>query len=150
MESVGDAGWLMTTWVMFFGARTMILLDPFPPIMMNVLTVGAVLIVLSIVFPLSKFKKHGVNLIVLPLDIVGNFVDVVSYVRLFAVGMATSMPPHNLMEVCQGIISTIEDPEISVEELMEIIKGPDFPTGGIITDTSGIYKAMLLDRETLQ
>jgi len=56
-----------------------------------------------------------------------------------AVGMATSMAPHNLMEVCQGIISTIDNPSISIEELMEIIKGPDFPTGGIITDTNGIY-----------
>jgi DNA gyrase subunit A len=58
-----------------------------------------------------------------------------------AVGMATSMPPHNLREVCQGIIATIDDPEISIEELMEIIKGPDFPTGGIITDSNGIYNA---------
>jgi len=58
-----------------------------------------------------------------------------------AVGMATSMAPHNLMEVCQGIISTIDDPEISIEELIEIVKGPDFPTGGIITNTSGIYNA---------
>ncbi len=58
-----------------------------------------------------------------------------------AVGMATAMPPHNLMEVCQGIISTIENPEISLEELMEIIKGPDFPTGGIITDMYGVYSA---------
>ncbi|MFW9946703.1 MAG: DNA gyrase subunit A [Candidatus Odinarchaeota archaeon] len=58
-----------------------------------------------------------------------------------AVGMATSMPPHNLREVCNGIIATINDPEISIEELMEIIKGPDFPTGGIITDTNGIYNA---------
>ncbi|MHA1491263.1 MAG: DNA gyrase subunit A [Promethearchaeota archaeon] len=58
-----------------------------------------------------------------------------------AVGMATSMPPHNLMEICQGIISTIDNPDISLEELMEIIKGPDFPTGGIITNTSGIYNA---------
>ncbi|MFX0012379.1 MAG: DNA topoisomerase (ATP-hydrolyzing) subunit A, partial [Candidatus Hermodarchaeota archaeon] len=58
-----------------------------------------------------------------------------------AVGMATSMPPHNLTEVCNGIIATIEDSEISIEELMEIIKGPDFPTGGIITDTTGIYDA---------
>ncbi|MHA1805547.1 MAG: DNA gyrase subunit A [Promethearchaeota archaeon] len=58
-----------------------------------------------------------------------------------AVGMATSMPPHNLMEICQGIISTIDNPDISVEELMEIIKGPDFPTGGIITNTNGIYNA---------
>jgi DNA gyrase subunit A len=58
-----------------------------------------------------------------------------------AVGMATSMPPHNLTEVCKGIIATIEDPEISVQELMEIIKGPDFPTGGIITNANGIYNA---------
>ena len=58
-----------------------------------------------------------------------------------AVGMATSMPPHNLTEVCDGIIATIDDPEISIEELMEIIKGPDFPTGGIITDANGIYDA---------
>jgi len=58
-----------------------------------------------------------------------------------AVGMATSMPPHNLREVCDGIIATIEDPEISIEELMQFIKGPDFPTGGIIHGTSGIYNA---------
>ena len=58
-----------------------------------------------------------------------------------AVGMATSMPPHNLIEVCQGIMATVDDPEISVEELMEIIKGPDFPTGGTIINTNGIYTA---------
>ena len=58
-----------------------------------------------------------------------------------AVGMATSMPPHNLREVCDGIVATIDDPEISIEELMEFIKGPDFPTGGIIHGTSGIYNA---------
>ncbi|MFX1556411.1 MAG: DNA gyrase subunit A [Promethearchaeota archaeon] len=58
-----------------------------------------------------------------------------------AVGMATSMPPHNLGEICEGIIATIDDPEISIEELMEFIKGPDFPTGGIITDANGIYNA---------
>jgi len=58
-----------------------------------------------------------------------------------AVGMATSMPPHNLNEICLGISATIDDPEISIQELMEIIKGPDFPTGGIISDTNGIYNA---------
>ena len=58
-----------------------------------------------------------------------------------AVGMATSMPPHNLIEICTGIVATIDNPDISIEELMEIIKGPDFPTGGIITDTSGAYNA---------
>ncbi len=58
-----------------------------------------------------------------------------------AVGMATSMPPHNLNEVCKGIIATLDDPEISIQELMEIIKAPDFPTGGIITDLNGVYNA---------
>ncbi|MFW9901300.1 MAG: DNA topoisomerase (ATP-hydrolyzing) subunit A, partial [Candidatus Thorarchaeota archaeon] len=58
-----------------------------------------------------------------------------------AVGMATSMAPHNLTEVCNAIIATIDEPDISIEELMEIIKGPDFPTGGIITDINGIYNA---------
>jgi DNA gyrase subunit A len=66
-----------------------------------------------------------------------------------AVGMATSMPPHNLTEVCNGIIAAIDDPEISIEELMEIIKGPDFPTGGIITDTNGIYNAYTTGNGTI-
>jgi len=58
-----------------------------------------------------------------------------------AVGMATSMAPHNLTEVCLGVIAQIDVPDVSVEELMEIIQGPDFPTGGVITDTNGIYNA---------
>jgi DNA gyrase subunit A len=66
-----------------------------------------------------------------------------------AVGMATSMAPHNLLEVCQGIISTIDNPDISVIELMEIIKGPDFPTGGIITNTTGIYNAYSTGQGTI-
>ncbi|MFX1575225.1 MAG: DNA gyrase subunit A [Promethearchaeota archaeon] len=66
-----------------------------------------------------------------------------------AVGMATSMAPHNLTEVCNGIIATIDDPEISIEELMEIIKGPDFPTGGLITDTNGIYNAYTTGNGTI-
>ncbi len=58
-----------------------------------------------------------------------------------AVGMATTMAPHNLTEVCTAIIATIDDPSISIEELMELIKGPDFPTGGIISGTNGVYNA---------
>ena len=58
-----------------------------------------------------------------------------------AVGMATNMLPHNLGEVIDGIIATINNPEISIEELMEFIKAPDFPTGGIIYGTKGIYDA---------
>lgn len=58
-----------------------------------------------------------------------------------AVGMATNMAPHNLSEVCEGIIAYIENNEITVEELMEHVKGPDFPTGGIIYGVEGIRSA---------
>ncbi|MFX0016329.1 MAG: DNA gyrase subunit A [Promethearchaeota archaeon] len=58
-----------------------------------------------------------------------------------AVGMATSMPPHNLTEVLNGVIATIKNPEISTEQLMKHIPGPDFPTGGVIFGTSGIKRA---------
>src|SRR3989339_232563 len=55
-----------------------------------------------------------------------------------AVGMATNIPPHNLTEVCDAIVECINKPGSTIEELHEIVKGPDFPTGGIITGTSGI------------
>ncbi|MBR5034813.1 MAG: DNA gyrase subunit A, partial [Bacteroidales bacterium] len=58
-----------------------------------------------------------------------------------AVGMATNMPPHNLTEVCNAVCAYIDNPEITVEELMEHIKGPDFPTGGIIQGLQGIKDA---------
>ena len=58
-----------------------------------------------------------------------------------AVGMATNVPPHNLGEVVDGAIMTIEDPQVSVKELMTAIKGPDFPTGGIICGRAGIRSA---------
>jgi DNA gyrase subunit A len=55
-----------------------------------------------------------------------------------AVGMATEIPPHNLTEVCNGIIRLIEEPDVSIDKLIEIIPGPDFPTGGIICGKTGI------------
>lgn len=58
-----------------------------------------------------------------------------------AVGMATNIPPHNLNEVCDGVIKIIENPELTDEELMSIIKGPDFPTGGMILGKEGIKEA---------
>ncbi len=58
-----------------------------------------------------------------------------------AVGMATNIPPHNLGEVIDGCIAYIDNPDIDVDGLMQIIKGPDFPTGGIILGNSGIKKA---------
>jgi DNA gyrase subunit A len=63
-----------------------------------------------------------------------------------AVGMATNIPPHNLGEVADGIISLIDNPEIDITGLMEVLKGPDFPTGGIICGMSGIVSAYHLGR----
>lgn len=58
-----------------------------------------------------------------------------------AVGMSTSIPPHNLNEVVDAIVAYIDNPDITIDELMEHIKGPDFPTGGIIVGVEGIRKA---------
>ncbi len=63
-----------------------------------------------------------------------------------AVGMATNIPPHNLSEVIDGIIAVIDDPMIELDELMNYIKGPDFPTGGIIMGLSGIRAAYTTGR----
>ncbi len=66
-----------------------------------------------------------------------------------AVGMATSIPPHNLREVCNAIIKVIDDPEVSIPELCEIIPGPDFPTGGMICGRYGIRQAYATGRSTI-
>ena len=58
-----------------------------------------------------------------------------------AVGMATNIPPHNLGEVCDGVFALIDNPDITIEELMQYIKGPDFPTGGLILGRQGLYDA---------
>lgn len=58
-----------------------------------------------------------------------------------AVGMATNIPPHNLGEIIDGLVFLLENPEATVEDLMSFIKGPDFPTGGVIHGTSGIREA---------
>ena len=63
-----------------------------------------------------------------------------------AVGMATNIPPHNLREVVDGCIALIDDPEIDLAGLMDYIKGPDFPTGGIIMGRSGIRAAYATGR----
>lgn len=63
-----------------------------------------------------------------------------------AVGMATNIPPHNLREVCEGIVRLIENPNITVGELMESIPGPDFPTAGFILGKKGIVDAYTTGR----
>ena len=58
-----------------------------------------------------------------------------------AVGMATNIPPHNLTEICQGIIHLLDNSDATVDDLMQFVEGPDFPTGGIIYDASEIKRA---------
>lgn len=66
-----------------------------------------------------------------------------------AVGMATNIPPHNLSEIVDGIVAVIDDPMIELDELMTYIKGPDFPTGGLIMGLSGIRAAYTTGRGRL-
>ena len=66
-----------------------------------------------------------------------------------AVGMATNIPPHNLGEVIDGCVAYIDNHEITIQEIMEKLKGPDFPTGGIILGNSGIKKAYETGRGTI-
>jgi DNA gyrase subunit A len=67
-----------------------------------------------------------------------------------AVGMATNIPPHNLGEVCDAVSALIDNPEIEIKDLMKYVKGPDFPTGGIIRGKEGIKSAYLTGRGLLK
>ncbi|GAV22102.1 DNA gyrase subunit A [Carboxydothermus pertinax] len=67
-----------------------------------------------------------------------------------AVGMATNIPPHNLQEVIDGVIKMIDNPEVTIEELIKIIKGPDFPTGGKIMGRQGIRQAYATGRGSVK
>ncbi len=67
-----------------------------------------------------------------------------------AVGMATNIPPHNITEIINAFIKFIENKKISIKKLMKYIKGPDFPTGGIIENNKGIYKAYKTGKGTIK
>jgi len=85
-----------------------------------------------------NFDEHEMEPIVLPARFPNLLVNGSTGI---AVGMATNIPPHNLREVIEGVILLIEKPEATVEELMTVIKGPDFPTYGTILGVSGIRDA---------
>ncbi|NSW93010.1 MAG: DNA gyrase subunit A [Firmicutes bacterium] len=85
-----------------------------------------------------NFDEHEMEPTVLPSRFPNLLVNGSSGI---AVGMATNIPPHNLGEVIDGIIAVIDNPEITIDELNKIIKGPDFPTGGIIMGKQGIRDA---------
>lgn len=67
-----------------------------------------------------------------------------------AVGMATNIPPHNLCEVIDGVIHLIDNPDADISELMNFVKGPDFPTGGTIYGMNGIYEAYMTGKGKIQ
>jgi DNA gyrase subunit A len=67
-----------------------------------------------------------------------------------AVGMATNIPPHNLSEICDAVVAVIKNPELTVDELLEIVPGPDFPTAGFICGRAGIRQAYRTGRGILQ
>lgn len=85
-----------------------------------------------------NFDEHEMEPIVLPARFPNLLVNGTTGI---AVGMATSIPPHNLTEVIDGVVMLIEKPDVTVDELMTAIKGPDFPTAGMILGTSGIREA---------
>jgi len=66
-----------------------------------------------------------------------------------AVGMATSIPPHNLGEICDCLVRIIDVPDVSIDELLEICPGPDFPTGGVVCGSSGIRRGYHTGRSTI-
>ncbi len=66
-----------------------------------------------------------------------------------AVGMSTSIPPHNISEICDAIIAYVNNPDITIAQLMEIVPGPDFPTGGIICNQDALYQAYSTGRGNL-
>lgn len=66
-----------------------------------------------------------------------------------AVGMATSIPPHNLGEVCRALVALIDNPALSMAELLEIVPGPDFPTGGIVMGRESLIRGYLTGRSTI-
>jgi DNA gyrase subunit A len=92
---------------------------------------------------IANFDETTVEPVVLPTRVPNLLVNGSSGI---AVGMATNIPPHNLAEITDGLVMLLENPEASIPELMTVVKGPDFPTGGVIHGTEGIAGAYAYGR----
>src|SRR5207237_286004 len=99
---------------------------------------------------MGKFHPHGDSAIydtlVLPTRIPNLLVNGSTGI---AVGMATNIPPHNLTEVVGGLLALIDNPAMTIEQLMQIVKGPDFPTAAYIYGAGGIREAYTTGRGTI-
>lgn len=92
---------------------------------------------------IPTYDERGVEPTVLP----SKFPNLlVNGTQGIAVGMATSMPPNNLREVCDALVKVIEEPDVTLDELLEICQGPDFPTGGLICGRAGIRRGYFTGR----
>ncbi|MEX0716541.1 MAG: DNA gyrase subunit A [Planctomycetaceae bacterium] len=92
------------------------------------------------------YDQRGVEPVVLPARFPNLLVNGSSGI---AVGMATNIPPHNLDEVCAAVVKLIDDPECTIDDLLEVLPGPDFPTGGVICGRLGIRQGYMTGRSTL-
>jgi V/A-type H+-transporting ATPase subunit I len=88
LRALAQLGWVLITWASFFLASTMVLSEAFPPFAGFFIVIG-ILLVLLFQTPLNKIKQEWISLATLPLDVISDFVDLMSYIRLFAVGTAT-------------------------------------------------------------
>ncbi len=95
---------------------------------------------------LPTYDEKGTEPVVLPSRFPNLLVNGSSGI---AVGMATSIPPHNLAEICDAIVRVIDEPDVSVDELLEVVQGPDFPTGGVICGRAGIRQGYHSGRSTI-
>ncbi|WP_144413775.1 V-type ATP synthase subunit I [Kiritimatiella glycovorans] len=115
VRALSQIGWIGVTWSMFFAVRYMVLNEPFPPAAGWTL-LGSAVLVLLFMNPPREIKKNGFGYVTFPLDLINNFVDLVSYVRLFAVGAATFAVAHSFNQmaletgydgVVSGIVATL-------------------------------------------
>ena len=94
----------------------------------------------------STYDESGLEPTVLPSKFPNLLVNGANGI---AVGMATSIPPHNLREICDALIRVIDDPDVSIDELLEIVPGPDFPTGGVVCGRAGVRRGYHSGRSTI-
>lgn len=95
---------------------------------------------------IPTYDERGLEPTVLPSKFPNLLVNGTSGI---AVGMATSIPPHNLREICDALVRVIDEPDVSIDELLEIVQGPDFPTGGMICGRAGLRQGYYTGRGTI-
>lgn len=107
-RALAQAGWIMVTWAMYLGANTLVLGDALSPAFKPLIGIGVILVVLFMT-PLKRIKTEWEPFITLPFDVINNFVDLVSYVRLFAVGSASLAVAvaFNTMAIGNGVNSVV-------------------------------------------